>query len=123
MIELQRKVAPLVEPMAQISPIAREMGTITELGHQMMENRPAIDAIEKIQLSAEIGMLSESVIRDSGFSTQELTAMNSSPAIIEATSVIRQFDTAIGEILPNQAVLRGFQSSWPAIEAFNRQVA
>ncbi len=122
MIEIQAKVGPLIEPMAQISPIVQEMGAIVELGNQVMENRPSIDSIERIQSNAEIGMLSKSAVWASEFSGKELAAMNSSAAIIEAASVIRQFDTAIGELLPNQVALRGFQSSWPAIEAFNSQL-
>lgn len=41
------------------------------------------------------------------------------PGNQNAAAVIRQLDTAIGATLPDQVALRGFQSSWPAIDAFN----
>ena len=123
MLEIQERVRPLVEPMAQLSPVVQGMGTIVELGQQVIENMPAIETIERIQANAEIGMLSEAEIRASGFSAQELAAMGPPPAVIDAAAVIRQFDTAIGATLPDQVTLRGFQSSWPAIDAFNHQLA
>lgn len=123
MIELQEKIGRLIEPAAQISPVVQEVGTIVELGQQVMENMPAIETIERIQSNVDIGMLSEAEIRASGLSVQELATMGPPPAVIDAAAVIRQFDTAIGATLPDQVALRGFQSSWPAIDAFNRQMA
>ena len=123
MMEIQERVRPLVEPMAQLSPVVQGMGTIVELGQQVIENMPAIETIERIQANAEIGMLSDAEIRASGFSAQELAAIGPPPAVIDAAAVIRQFDTAIGATLPDQVTLRGFQSSWPAIDAFNHQLA
>ena len=122
-MEIQERVRPLVEPMAQLSPVVQGMGTIVELGQQVIENMPAIETIERIQANAEIGMLSDAEIRASGFSAQELAAIGPPPAVIDAAAVIRQFDTAIGATLPDQVTLRGFQSSWPAIDAFNHQLA
>ena len=123
MIELQRRITPLVEPMVQISPMIQEMGAIADLGQYVMAHQPAIEALEAIQSNARIGMSSEAEFRASGFSVQELAAMVPPPAAIEAASIIRQFDTAIGEMLPGQMALQGFRSSWPAIDAFNNQMA
>ena len=123
MIELQRRITPLVEPMVQISPMIQGMGAIADLGQYVMAHQPAIEALEAIQSNARIGMLSEAEFRASGFSVQELAAMVPPPAAIEAASIIRQFDTAIGEMLPGQMALQGFRSSWPAIDAFNNQMA
>lgn len=41
------------------------------------------------------------------------------PGNQNAAAVIHQLDTAIGATLPDQVALRGFQSSWPAIDALN----
>ena len=123
MMEIQERVRPLIEPMVQISPVVQEMGTIINLGHQIVESQPAVEALEAIRSNVEIGMLSEAEIHASGFPAQELAAMGPPPAAIDAAAVIRQFDTAIGATLPDQVALRGFQSSWPAIDAFNHQLA
>lgn len=123
MIELQEKIGRLIEPAAQISPVVQEMGTIVELGHQVMGSQPDAGTLEGIRSNVDIGMLSEAEIRASGFSAQELAAMGPPPAAIDTAAIIRQFDTAIGATLPDQVALRGFQSSWPAIDAFNHQMA
>lgn len=123
MMEIQERVKPLIEPMVQLSPVVQDMGTIVNLGHQITENQPAIEAFETIRSNVEIGVLSDAEMRASGFLAQELAAMGPPPAAIDAAAVIRQFDTAIGVTLPDQVALRGFQSSWPAIDAFNHQLA
>ena len=111
MMEIQERVRPLIEPMVQISPVVQEMGTIINLGHQIVESKPAVEALEAIRSNVEIGMLSEAEIHASGFPAQELAAMGPPPAAIDAAAVIRQFDTAIGATLPDQVALRGFQST------------
>ena len=70
MIELQRRITPLVEPMVQISPMIQEMGAIADLGQYVMAHQPAIEALEAIQSNARIGMSSEAEFRSSGFSVQ-----------------------------------------------------
>lgn len=106
------------------------IGTLVDIGQNAMEryeeSRPAIAAMKSIQATAQIGELSQIAQHAMGYQGQVGTILDScnsiSHSVFDAETIVSAFDAAIGAQLPEQIALRGFQSSWPAIEAFNNQL-
>ena len=106
-------------------------GSLTDVGQSAMERyeqaRPAIEVMESIQDTVRLGELSEVVQNVMGVQERIGGFLDSYESLPQsdygAEFIVREFDSAIGANLPEQMAMRGFQSSWPAIDAFNHQLS
>lgn len=127
-MKISRAVNPAV--LSHIS-TGLDYGVSPEAAQLAMESfersRPAIAAMKSIQATARLGELNAAEQHAMGYQGQIGTAIGPFGTVVQPAlgieGIVREFDAAIGAQLPNQIVMNGFQGSWPAIEAFNQQMA
>lgn len=113
LLEIQERIKPVAETMDMMPPALQnlsQMGASLDIGAQ------AIRQLEQNQQAiASLGVIQSAI--------GPLLQPDALSHILDQGSIVDQFGSTLDAIIANEKLIEGIQSSLPAIEAFNRQVA